>query len=414
MSSEIVYGYFPDVPVDFSPVPVTNYATEIEEMVNGVSQRRAMGTPNGQRAWKATTAAPTQSFTKALKMRYVIEQFLKSRKGAAQAFYFFAPDPEYAFDVAMGSVGAETSIILPWRVDSAKGGTIYDVRVAGVTKAFTSRSLTPRSDTYATLRFNATNQYIDAGTNARLRATGDQTLCAWVNIFAAAGSGYNTIAENETFETSGILFAVGSDRKPFLRTNQAGASATGTATTAIPAFGTWAHVAVVKSGTTLTFYVNGIAAGTAAGITNPIAPASRSFRLSSDTGTATALNGLLSDVRYYAEALSAGEIANIYVGNASPSANLKGWWPLTEGYDEPSDVSGYANVTARQGSPTWVAGEIEVTFSGGAQTGAVTGTIIGCPRVIARSMSDSVQLGYLDNVSEPRAMFPISILELPI
>jgi len=410
---ETTYGYFPDVPVNFSPVPVRNFTTEIEVAVNALEQRREMGPADGQRMWRATTFAPDGDFVRSLKMRYVLDRFLKGRKGQARAFYYFAPDPEYAFDAALGSVTAQSSIIIPWRVDSTKGGTIYDIRVAGVTKAFTSRALTPRTDSYATLRFQSTAQYVDAGTNARLRETGDFTIAAWVNAFALSPGGLNAICENETLDTSGIAFAIDSLRRPWLRTNQAGASVT-VAGNAIPAYGTWAHVAMVKSGTNVTFYVNGVAAGTAAGVTNPIAPASRSFRISSDIGGNTGLNGLLSDVRYYAEALSAGEIANIYAGNATASANLKGWWPLDEGYGNPSDVSGYGNTTALVSSPSWVAGEEEVTFTGGAQTGAVTGILIGRPRVIARSLSDSIQQAYLDNVAHPRAMFSITILELPI
>jgi hypothetical protein len=408
--AEIPVGYFPDVPIAF-PIDaqlVTEHETEILRARNRREQRRGVILTAGQRMWAAHSSSLEQPD------RLKVQTFLNARRGSLDAFYFFPRAAAKYEDVACGSASAQTFFIPPF-----KDSTITDVRVAGLTKAFTVRKLTPRTGTYTTLRFyqTASNfQSIDCGSNAAFKITGDLTMAAWIYTTDATLGQF--IMGNETANASGFVFAVasGGSRLSF-RTNQAGANTSAQSNASSISGGGWIHVAAVKSGTTITFYVNGVAAGSAS-VTNPVA-ATANFRLSANS--AANFDGMMSDARFYDVALSAGEITNIYNGNATPSANLRGWWRLEEGTGTSTvDWSGYGNTgtianlaTLPAFGAAWVAGEDEVKFTGGNQTGAVTAWLTGRERLIARSLNDKIAQTFMQNAADVRAIYDIAILELP-
>jgi hypothetical protein len=394
---EVPVGYFPDVRVQWTPEMSDEFETEIERARSGREQRRAVGPTNGLMRWGASSTPLKYAD------REIVRAFLKARRGRLTPFYFFNPIPERFTDVSAGSVTAATRLILPF-----KESTITDVRVAGVTKAFSSIALIPRSGTYAGLHFLHTSlQSITCGTSATLRATGDQALSAWV--FLRDASAARCIAGNETNNASGVLLYVDTDRKIYFRTNQAGANTSAASTGTVP-LNTWTHVAITRSGTTVTFYINGVASGSGS-TTNPVV-ATAAFEIGARAG-AFLFSGMLNDVRYYSTSLSAGEVSNIYQGNASPNSALAGHWKLTEGTGTTvADSSGYGNTGTLVNSPAWVAGEDEVTFTAGAQTGAVTVTLIGRERVIGRNALDRIAQGFIPNAADLNAVFPMAVQQL--
>ena len=152
---------------------------------------------------------------------------------------------------------------------------------------------------------------------------------------------------------------------------------------------------------------------TAANATNQ-ATATANFVIGQDGGGITFWNGMIGECRMYDTNLAGSEIANIYSGVATPSANLRGWWTLDEGTGTAAaDDSGYLNNGTLSGAtlPQWVAGEAEITFTGGNQTGAVTISGLMRERLIVRSDLDRIKQMFL-NAGDVRASFDVALLEL--
>ncbi len=118
-----------------------------------------------------------------------------------------------------------------------------------------------------------------------------------------------------------------------------------------PTTATWYHVAVTKSGTSVSFYVNGSQQGSTqtcsnATIFNGTAP----FQVGGWTDGGFYTDGILDDTRVWSRSLSSGEISSLY---STPTtfdngANLQGAWALNNAY---TDTSGNGNTLVGQGSP---------------------------------------------------------------
>jgi hypothetical protein len=411
--AETPIGYFPDAFVQFNAQLLHDHVTEVLRARNGREQRRAVLVSTGQRLFTASSDALPQSDRK------IVRDFLNSRRGKLDAFYFFNPIPEKKIDVACGSVPNSSFFILPHKIISPIGivnGVINDVRVTGVSKAFTVRSLNPRTGTFVAPRFyNASQSYIDCGTNASLRSN-DFTVAFWIRPITSATAQF--IVMNEVLNASGIAIFLsgGSNLTLVARTNQAGANTTSTGPTLVA--DTWQHVAIVKSGTSCTFYVNAVSSAGVGTLTNPVVTAAP-WRMSFNS--ASGFDGMLSDVRYYNVAFPSGTITAIYtlgdIGGIGTS-NLTGWWKLEEGTGTTvADSSGFGNTGTFGGTsanPTWVGGEAEITFTGGNQTGTVTMTGTARERLITRSDSDRIKQTFIPNTGDVRSVFDLALLELPI
>ncbi len=85
----------------------------------------------------------------------------------------------------------------------------------------------------------------------------------------------------------------------------------GIITYAIPT-GSWVHLAVVKDGSSFTYYANGAVVGTASNSSSVI---SNTFYIGEDPGTPSdgVLSGSLDEVRVYNRALSASEVKQLYL-----------------------------------------------------------------------------------------------------
>lgn len=83
--------------------------------------------------------------------------------------------------------------------------------------------------------------------------------------------------------------------------------------------GTWDHIAFVKSGTTVTCYVNGSSVGTITGVqaTLPTSSSSQEF-VGADNGVHDLFNGDIDELEYVQSALSAGWIATEYNNQKNP------------------------------------------------------------------------------------------------
>jgi hypothetical protein len=410
--AETPIGYLPDRFVQWTPRLEHQHHNDTGVAANGRRQAQAHYPTNGLRRFTAV-GDPADRMS-----RRFVSDFLNARRGNVDAFYAFNPLPSYKNDLACGSITAQSWAILPLTISNPRAvvvGSLDEVRVAGVSQSFTRRSLVPRPGAFATLRLrSALSQYIDCGSDASLRPTGAMTISAWVYLCSAAT---HIVVSNETTNASGTSLAILSGGAIRYRTNQAGASTTVTSSATVPT-GAWTHVAVIRNGSNVTFYINGANVGTSSGISNPVA-ATVSFRIGGDVNAGgTYLDGMIADVHLYSVALSDPQIATLAsTSTASPnyvfSPSLKGWWWITEGTGSAiTDYSGAAtNAGTATNAPVWAAGEEEVTFTGN-QTGAVTAWGNVRERLLCTFGTDTITQDFLARASDLRSNFAISLNEV--
>jgi len=143
-----------------------------------------------------------------------------------------------------------------------------------------------------TITFNGTSNYISYPSDTDYDQDGDFTLEYW--IYPNSVSNYITpVGRN----TNWITIQLSSDANGGIRIVNYAASTAGTGGKPIPV-GQWTHLALVRSGTTVTAYVNGVAtvSGTDSTSTSPGSPLDIGRNGSTYPDY---LNGSLQDVRYY-------------------------------------------------------------------------------------------------------------------
>lgn len=413
--TETAYGYLPDL---FTQWGQTLVATHFGETLRSDAGRRQSMTfgPTALRAFTAKFVDEPPVGPVALtaqQVRAILRDFNNARGGMhGQSFNFWNPVPEYRDypGTACGTAAAQSTFIVPYRITNPGGsvlGTIYDVRVAGVSQLFTVRHLLPSPRSFASLRFDGATGYVACGSQSSLRALGDQAIGAWVWRASATAC---TIAGNPVANSSGVQLSLTASGQIQFTTNQASAQVIASCTgTTVPLL-TWTHVFAVKAGTTVTFYVNGVATGSAVtGVTNPIV-ATNPFQIGSVSSDV-----MIAHARYYSSAPTAGEILNIYNGNHTPTSNLKGWWRLDEGYGTAvADISGSTgNGGTVTGTAPWVAGHEEVVFAGGAQTGTVTAVLYARELLVCGFASEPFAQGFIPSSGDVRAIFSLAIEERP-
>ena len=114
--------------------------------------------------------------------------------------------------------------------------------------------------------FNGSTDYLSVADNAAFAfGTGDFTIEVW--IYPTATAVFPIVSKGVSAST-GFAFALGTTNKlNFLITTGTSASPT-IASTATILLNVWTHVVVVRSGTTVTMYINGVADGTGTYATN--------------------------------------------------------------------------------------------------------------------------------------------------
>lgn len=404
-----VKGYFPDDLVAPGLKKRTAHVTELIRARGGTVETNSLYPASGLRSYAFTTRMMSQA------QRRFTARFLNDRRGAAQFFYLFSPvldSIRAGVEASIGTLASQAYAILPYA-----GSTIYEIRVANVTKSFSKYSLKQRGTVgmYVSPWFNGTNSSINVGTGSSLRITGDVTVCCWINATVAAGA---FIFSNENQNSNGFSFGIstGVPGPLFFATSQASARTVATSTVVSLNRGEWHHIAAVKTGGFVTFYLDG-SAGAPHAITDPVAPSgsNASFIGSWPAGTFPQ-QAMTQDLRVYNAALTTPQIVaamndDLTVAAVTQNTNLQGHWLLNEGWGTTiKDISGKGN-NGTASNLRWVGGEDLVIFSS-AQTGAVDATLTGRPRIFAHNTSDNIDEEYVDNAGNFLTTFSATFDEM--
>lgn len=215
------------------------------------------------------------------------------------------------------AVLAESSLVSYWRLGETTGtqaGDSKGVNTGTYTGGFTLNQVSPVKDGNPSVALNGSSGYVNVPHHASLAITGDLTLEAWV--FPTDYVNYNQVVAKTSAAGEAASYdlrlEIGGGRAQLSLGNGVAVS-TLSNSTINPPTGAWSHVAVTVSGTTVTFFLNGVSS---AGGTNAAARADTGLPLRigqrGDLNAATYFKGSIDDVAVYNAALSPTRIAAHY------------------------------------------------------------------------------------------------------
>ncbi len=193
--------------------------------------------------------------------------------------------------------------------------------------------------TYGALEFSGTSDYVEVADSASLNVTDTLTVEVWINKESQDWI-FDTILATDSYR-----FQVNSAKNLVWDwtdgVNRSERNSWGSIT-----LDEWNHVVGVKSGSTITFYINGQECGIS---TVSYSRAVASLNIGSDglsgIGGADYFAGSISEVRVYNRALSESEVLSNYQGNVGISGLV-----LEHNYPQVIDLSGNGNSGAVYGA----------------------------------------------------------------
>ena len=163
---------------------------------------------------------------------------------------------------------------------------------------------------------NGTTDFLQVpNTPAWPHGTNAFTIDLWVN-FSAAGTGRTLVGHNNgPGQVDKWMFWLNDQQLRFYAVNAGGGSDNVGNARFLPATNQWYHLAVTRSGTTFTFYINGGSVSTNSSIVSvPAATAPLTIGAAEGSGF---VPGLMDDIRIYNRTLSASEILGIYTAGTA-------------------------------------------------------------------------------------------------
>jgi len=214
--------------------------------------------------------------------------------------------------------------------------------------------------------FDGVDDYVSVPSSSSLDITsGDFTIESWIYRSVSGGPGAGIIGKLAP-DNSGWAFAVYDDRLN-LFCNQWTEGSSGTVSA-----NAWSHVAVTRSGSLLTYYINGVSSGSfaASGNFDNGLPLSIGDLYSPNISNTHKFNGLIDEPAIYNRALTPQEIRNIYNAGSkgtckpscvAPPSGLVSWW---NGEGNANDPLGTNNGVIQPGA-TFSNGKVGESFSFG-------------------------------------------------
>lgn len=207
-------------------------------------------------------------------------------------------------------------------LDDASGTSARDVCGRGPTGTLTGTQAWASGKVGGAFDFDET-QFFSFGTGQVLNLTTRGTIAAWINPDDLGGSSAGRIFERDNASTAGYAFhCVSSTGNKLALTNRAQSqtvASTGTLT-----FGSWQHVAVTWNATAVTFYKNGVAAGTATMSGSIVGGDGIQATAGNDPTAANGFDGEIDELGVWNRDLTLNEIAWIYNGGSGRVYTR--WW----------------------------------------------------------------------------------------
>lgn len=172
-----------------------------------------------------------------------------------------------------------------------------------------------------------TNKYVDIANNLGLNTyqAGIWSWVGWVNLSTQVGSGAEYVlffVENNLKAQAQLLYGDYTGVKQLSFTIYNGTTAQTFKTYQTLNTSTWYHLAVVKNGTSVKIYVNGVLIDTETltiADASPGRPNQVVFGIDTFDSNYGPLCGLMDDLAFFSKALTAAEIANLAVGTGVTS-----------------------------------------------------------------------------------------------
>jgi hypothetical protein len=202
-----------------------------------------------------------------------------------------------------------SDLVAAYAFNEGSGTTASDSSGNGNTGTVVNNPTWTTGKVGSALLLNGTNQYVHVPFNPSFNLSGDLTVAGWVKDAAhgpllAKHNGSISADYAVYIHGSGIFDLYGDGLTP----------AVVSSTRAIPADHAWHHVAVTRQGSTVTFYLDGSAAGsrTMSGSFGANAsPVDLGCDITGCNSAGELLQGSIDEVRLYNRALSASEIQTV-------------------------------------------------------------------------------------------------------
>lgn len=176
------------------------------------------------------------------------------------------------------------------------------------------------------LDFNGSSAFASTTAVVTTKTT-DFSVSAWINPAVLPQLGFVMF---NTVNAAGWGFCIASaaDTSGTKLTILSEAVAWDVTSYTFPRSGIWYHIAITRTGTTYTVYVNGVQVDTK--VRTQSTPAN-GFLIGQRQGGTQRFRGKIDDVRYWDRVLTPTEVSNLYYGIEPVTTSLVGWWKMDEG-----------------------------------------------------------------------------------
>ncbi len=248
---------------------------------------------------------------------------------AAGTYYYRVTAEDAAGNVGAASNQASATIstappvglVAAYSFDQGSGATLTDHSGSGNHGTISGAAWTGAGRFGGALSFDGVNDWVTIADAASLDLTSGMTLEAWIRPTALGNNWRTVLLKEQPGNYAYALYASTGTGRPSVNAITGGVDRDLRATSS-PALNTWTHLAGTYNGSTLTIYLNGVAAGTVAATGN-IVTTTGALRLGGTAVWPEWFTGQIDEVRVYNRALSAAEIQsdmNASVGNPDSQA----------------------------------------------------------------------------------------------
>jgi hypothetical protein len=207
-----------------------------------------------------------------------------------------------------------SGLLASYSFNAGSGTTTVDSSGNNLTGTIHGATWTTGGEYGKALSFNGTNNYVDLGNPASLKATGSMTWAAWVKATSTPSGDGNIIAKQNASSGWQLKTSAGTGPQTFGVAVYGSAGIVQRYSTTVRALNTWYHVAGVYNATTrsLDIYVNGVLDD---GVLSGTIPTTQKIpNVNVNIGrrsNGVYFPGIIDEVQIYNRALSAAEIQTI-------------------------------------------------------------------------------------------------------